>query len=371
MNLKKVLSSFCLLVAASASAQLNGDGFYRVQNYMTERYIHVIDDKGSINLTTTTADLYAITLWKGFERSVSNPASVIYIKNVGGTQYDLQAQGTGVYAIISHYVSLKKLNDGTYFAYASESGFTKYLADARHSDADQGYLTGEGYDDWRKWYIKPINQEEGYYFGVQSDFTVGGSHYASFYASFPFSFASSGMKAYTISRVGGDMAVMKEVTTDIIPGATPLIISCASESPADNKLNLIASNAKAPSGNLLGGVYFNNPAKSHYNQVAYDPATMRVLGVTKDGSIGFVTADIDYLPANKAYLKVPAGSPEELRMVTEDEFTAGIDDVRLDNAVQAKGVYTLTGVKVRDNATSLDGLAAGVYIVSGKKVVVK
>ena len=34
-------------------------------------------------------------------------------------------------------------------------------------------------------------------------------------------------------------------------------------------------------------------------------------------------------------------------------------------------VYTLTGVKVRTAATGLDGLQRGIYIVNGKKVLVK
>ena len=40
-------------------------------------------------------------------------------------------------------------------------------------------------------------------------------------------------------------------------------------------------------------------------------------------------------------------------------------------AGQPADVYTLTGSKVRHAATSLDGLPKGVYIVNGKKVIVK
>lgn len=41
------------------------------------------------------------------------------------------------------------------------------------------------------------------------------------------------------------------------------------------------------------------------------------------------------------------------------------------SAAQAFDVYTLTGVQVRHNATTLDGLQKGIYLVNGKKHIVK
>ena len=46
--MKQIITALlAAILAISASAQLNGDGFYRVQNNMTERYIYVLDDKGA------------------------------------------------------------------------------------------------------------------------------------------------------------------------------------------------------------------------------------------------------------------------------------------------------------------------------------
>jgi hypothetical protein len=47
------------------------------------------------------------------------------------------------------------------------------------------------------------------------------------------------------------------------------------------------------------------------------------------------------------------------------EGTTGIDSYQ---QVKSYDVYDLRGNKVRQNATSLDGLSDGVYIVNGKKV---
>ena len=59
--MKKILFYLFVLSAVnSVFAQYNGSGYYRVQNKVTERYIRVIDNKGSVNLSTTNADLGAL-----------------------------------------------------------------------------------------------------------------------------------------------------------------------------------------------------------------------------------------------------------------------------------------------------------------------
>ena len=59
-----------------------------------------------------------------------------------------------------------------------------------------------------------------------------------------------------------------------------------------------------------------------------------------------------------------------LSLDIEGEGTTGIESIVAEEG-QAFDVYTLTGVKVRTAATSLDGLQRGLYIVNGKKVLVK
>jgi hypothetical protein len=367
---KIVFLSLALLAVSFAHAQLNGNGFYRVQNNKTGRFVYITDDKGNISMSTTSADLYAIILWKNFNKAVSDPASVIYIQKVG-TQYDFQSQGTGIYSIIGYYVNLRANSDGTYYAYATSSGLTKYLGDSEFSDSPDGYLTSEGSGEYRKWKVNPIKQDDGSYFGVKSEFKDATGYYASFYAAFPFSFFSTGMKAYYISKVKGNMAVIKEVGSDVIPASTPLIIKCASDNTSENKLNIQTNSLVAPSENLLHGVYFQNSEQTHYNQVAYNPSTMRVLGTMSNGAVGFIKSTISFLPANKSYLIVPAGTPDELKLVTEEDYTAGVEDISINDKKPAKGTYTLTGVRVSDDSSSLVGLHPELYIVDGKKVVIR
>ena len=59
-----------------------------------------------------------------------------------------------------------------------------------------------------------------------------------------------------------------------------------------------------------------------------------------------------------------------LSLDIEGEGTTGIESIVAEEG-QTFDVYTLTGVKVRTAATGLDGLQRGIYIVNGKKVLVK
>ena len=44
-------------------ADLNGNGYYRVQSAYTKRYAYLTDNKGSYNIPTTSADVGALELF--------------------------------------------------------------------------------------------------------------------------------------------------------------------------------------------------------------------------------------------------------------------------------------------------------------------
>ena len=63
---KPIILSIALCAAFSAAADFNGAGYYRLQNYKTERWASMIDNKGSIDMAGNKADLQAIQLQKKF-----------------------------------------------------------------------------------------------------------------------------------------------------------------------------------------------------------------------------------------------------------------------------------------------------------------
>ena len=91
-------------------------------------------------------------------------------------------------------------------------------------------------------------------------------------------------------------------------------------------------------------------------------------------TICFVSKE-EYLAANEAYLNVPIDSPEEFVLMTEEELAAykeneqgqSINPVKTDKPV--KGVFSITGLKVADKVDK--SLPKGIYIVNGKKIIIK
>ncbi len=359
-------------------AQFSTNGYYRVQNAYSTRYVSIIDSHASASVSTTDVDLAALYSLYGFDRAVSNPATVIYIqKETDG--YILKGQGINTYSMVGVYLQLIDNGDGTYKAYATSNGMTKYLTDEAGGGDEYGngeVGTGKKTSSYSNWNILPITTADGRYFGITPELTLSGKGYATLYGDFPFALASEGMTAYYVSKVDnlwtGAVAVITPVT-DNVPANTAVLLECTGADASANRCDIGAS-ATAISGNNLSGVYFcNDVTGTHRNVTAYNASTMRILGTTSDGSLGFVTADIDYLPANKAYLTVPATYPAELKIVTEEEYAAGINGVTIDSAANTTrpGVYTLTGLKVSATNELPANLPAGVYIVAGKKYMVK
>lgn len=339
--MKKLFASALLvIVALTAKAQLTDSGYYRVYNYGSKNYVWVCDNTGSINYVAGSADVGAMQLWPDLERSVSVPASVLYFDSKGNGRWNITSQGTGIYQIIKRNVEIKSkgTSGGLYFyeLSATESGITVYLTDDGKWSSRVEYtsLGSHGTGTYRRWIVVPIDVNTDNYFGVKPTLHVGDKHYAPFYADFPFSFASAGMKAYYVSKVDGDIAVIKEVTTSVIPASTPVLIECSSANQSDNRLNLLTGSQAQPSDNQLDGVYFCNEFRSASKDAitAFDAQTMRVWNVNAAGKLvlsdntdllhsSWFTNDLNpYLNANQSFLPVVAGSPSELRLMTEDEY---------------------------------------------------
>lgn len=332
------------LVAISSAlfsfAQLTGDGFYRIRNYGTGYYIWVCDNTGSINYVATTADMGALQLWPELDNAISEPASVLYMTHVGGEKWDAKAQGTGVYKMIQHYLQVRTLgvagSNTLYEVYATEAGMTIYLSDVGGWGGDYHSLgTTEVLGKTAKrWIAEPIDANTDNYFGVTPSVVLGDKYYAPFYADFAFSFASAGMKAFTISAVDNGIAIIKPIETEVVPASTPVIIECSSADKSDNRLNLLAGSYPAVANNKLAGVYFCNEfrEKSKDAITPFDASTMRVLYVNAEGKLVFGTQTTNlhinwygddgkrYLNANQSYLPVSTDAPAELTIMTEAEY---------------------------------------------------
>ena len=266
--------------------------------------------------------------------------------------------------------------------YASEGGVTLYLDDEEiDTYYEDGKMGTNRSGEYRLWNVYPVNTTDNY-LGVLPTVSAGGKHYAPYYIDFPFSFYSSGMKAYYISKIDKKraLAVMKEIT-GTIPAAVPVVIECSSKDAANNKLSMKTGTFTAPKDNNLKGVFFCNRYRtsSKHAKTEYIANTMRVLGLTADGNLGYITATNDMLnlcngmyclQANQSYLSVPTGTPAELTIISEkdyNEILAGVEGVEAD-APEVETYYSLSGAQLQAPAKGInivkytDGTVRKVFI---------
>lgn len=331
---KLILLLAALPLATGAFATINGNGYYRVQNYGSQRWASLIDNQGSVDLVAETADLHALQLNKDYQEIISDPGSIVYITNLSGSSYNISAQGTSLESLIGHDIHIggnttADNGEKLYQIWGTSHNITKYISDGEYLTSEQfGTAIISSVDaksKYKQWLILPVNVNSDNYFAAQPDVTTSdGGLYTTLFTSFGYKPYSTGVKAYYIGRVGFGMVEMVQINGSVPPGS-PVVIQCASENPVNNKLE-ITGNQDALPNNALKGVYFNYTSKATNNHVAYDPATMRVLGKCADGSLGFVTSDIKYIPANSAYLKVPVGSAPEFKCVTTSQYEANLPD---------------------------------------------
>ena len=364
-------------------ADLNGDGYYRVQSAYTKRYAYLTDNKGSYSIPTTSADVGALELFMDPERVLSDPATVFFFKaapeSEGKGFYDICGQNTSIYGFMELYARIyqdKSPYDGatTYSIYASLNGVAKYIGDLwDHPDEDEGLASADAKGDFRKWYIDPISADGDQYFGIAPQIQAGGKYYSPFFADFPFSAYSDGLKFYTISEIDNRGAAIINEVNGVVARSTPVVIECGSPLASSNRLN-IGGSADAISGNKLKGVYFCNRANNlHKNLTPFNKETMRVLGIGKDGRLAFVEGNYDYIPRNQAYLQLtdPAQyKVKEFILMTSEqrdiEFSA-VETIALDSYVD---VYGIDGNLLKSSVSKSDvpSLGKGLYILkSGDK----
>lgn len=371
-----------------AQAQLNGAGYYRVKNVTSGRYMSLSDDHSrGVDFNSCTADCGAMQTSKIMDNIYSDPGSIFYLDHIDGVSYNVVGQGTSLHDIINYYIYISPV--GSYYKiYQEQKGQRVTLSDLDDVEEDESYVATTG--GKTTWYITPLNTTDNY-IGVKPTISVGDKHYAAVFAGYPYTLGA-GMKAYYINKVieNEGVVIIKELT-GTIPAKTPVLIECSSTDISKNQITPVLNSDAVPSDNLAMGVYFclGDRWSAHYNSTKFDPSTMRVLSLNTYGNLAVSTSTqnlktvmiepkgadgkhltITAIPANSWYIPVSSSAPSELKLVTAEQYATGIKDITVKPA-SLYNVYTLEGVQIKKNATSISDLHQGIYIINGKKVVIK
>ena len=190
------------------------------------------------------------------------------------------------------------------------------------------------------------------------DVAIGNVQYATLYYSNLNLEIPEGVTAFVVSELNGRKLVTQDVV-DVIPAATGVILNGPN---ATHEFNVIYDCELPAYENLLQGTdeetTISEEGKKYYmlsTNKAGDPASVGLYFYTADGT------SIKN-KAHKAYLAVDANSTNANAFLFED--ADGINSIKA-NAANGD-VYTISGTKVNGKV-----LTKGVYIVDGKKVVIK
>ena len=182
--------------------------------------------------------------------------------------------------------------------------------------------------------------------------TVTDAGYATLFLDFNAAIPA-GVEAYTVTKVNDGYVTLAQVT-GVLPANTGVIVKAAKN---DYTFAYSTDEAADVTGNLLKGTV----ADKNIEGEAY------VLGVV-EGKVGLYKAAMTGTSwknnANKAYLPMSAVANKSAEFFGFDwDGTTGVENVVVENASNV--IYDLTGRRVEAIT------APGIYIVGGKKVLVK
>ena len=253
-----------------------------------------------------------------------------------------------------------------YITGSNDANLVRFVTDKKWINVQNGangtptYNTGTG--GWTIHYVYDVTEVASFKANISS---VG---YATFYAPVEVAIPEN-IKAYYITAEGfnGEKVTLTQIE-GIIPANTAVILEGAE---GEYTFSVSETDAAAVSGNLLKGTVINtNIIGQAYVLGVVEGKTglykTQMRNVALSSASGSVNVFLNN--ANKAYL--PASSVPAVAQGTASfsfrfgEGTTSIDEVKTENG-NVKTIYDLTGRRVEAIT------APGIYIVGGRKVLVK
>ena len=227
-----------------------------------------------------------------------------------------------------------------------------------------------------KWIIEPVGESSNNYFGVTTADKMKGKnnkYFTTLYTDFPMKIIDN-INAYVVESVGtiGEEKGYAKCTKiasqgEIIPAQTPIILELETTQSNANRLLPIASSNTISTNNILKAIFFDEAKTT----VETNGKTIRVFNINPNTSVrnplGFYRYRGTTVKGNKAFLLVDAntsGAKLDGYDMENEETTAGIEEVATPKTNNEAVYYDLQGRRVEKPNR-------GIYIVNGKKVIIK
>ena len=402
----------------SADTQLGK--YYRVKNVSTGKFISIVNNMklnyydliGTVGGGLSQAKFNIDKIYQALDEKyigvdinmaqdddMTGISDILFLRDADASQYDVVGQGTSLNQLAQNeYAGNEYITFYNNFAKFSRRNAGDYLISLKpNCDNKMGngmFTDCYFYDNGGKFAIdqnKPTNETDNYhwlmepveYFCVKplnENIKDGlGNYWTTLVTAFPYQLPADGgvLGAYTVKQVTSDnnnqnFAQLEALAKpgETVPAGIPVLLKLSSADASSNKLipvgNEFISATNKVSCNLLSGVYLGGKDQEKNNTTKY-----RVLNVDPStGKIGFfkLSSSVAYMAANKAFLELPAtsGAKEEVYIDFDniDSDVTGITNIHQDEEPENPVYYDLQGRRVEHPQH-------GIYIVNGKKVIIK
>lgn len=193
--------------------------------------------------------------------------------------------------------------------------------------------------------------------------TIGETEYATLYYSNVGLIVPEGVTANAYSVSGTTLNVVQTYNAgDVIPAATGVVLNGAK---GDYTFNITEENGTAAEGNMLRGsdVDETTTGGAKYYMLSLNEAS-------EAGSVGFYYGATDGAAftnkAHRAYLAVPEGTEAKATGYPFNDDVTGINHIESELTNGQDAWYTIDGKRLNGVPT-----VKGIYVVNGKKVVIK
>ena len=339
-----------------------GQGFYRLKNVATDKYLTATAtgawDSSAKGVYANGSNTDASTVIRLFDKDSDGK---IYMYNQGyGFGWTATNWGGHVGWITStpdKYVHWFPGNSAGQSAFAICFGngtgdYAGYLEKGIYTvdtDDNNAVIAGDSYTDNKaQWVLEAASSVT-----IPLSGAIEGKSYGTFSAPFDVTIGDEA-KAYTV-KLSGDRAVYTEVASKQIPaGAGVLLISETAASSVTATINTGDAFETLSDNDLVG---YNLATTFSYEGDTWN----LVLGNSATSGIGFYKMN-GTASANKAYLPCPKeSSVKGFSLVAGDEVD-GIQSIDIEQTIAP--IFNLAGQRVQK-------VQRGLYIIGGKKVIVK